>query len=116
MKEYQDRKTFYSQRFYQNVKLMAKEKGIKMKDIEKYLGVCSGYFSRNRKNNNVAGIDKAFILAEFFGVTVEELLSDTLEKKLKAPAVKADLLKAITRAEDVFSREEIIQIIRESPP
>ena len=84
-----------------------------MKDIETTLGLAKGYFCRCEQNSNAMKIDTAYTLAKLFGVTVDELLSDNLEKKLKEPLAKATLADAVDAVSDVFSKEEIVRIISE---
>ena len=84
-----------------------------MKDIEKAVGFATGYFSRCEKSGNVMRIDTVCTLAKLFGVTVDELLCEDLEKKLKEPLAKATLADAVEAVSDVFSKEEIVRIISE---
>ena len=102
-----------SLRLCHNVRILAKKQRIKMKDIETTLGHAKGYFCRCEQNSNAMKIDTAYTLAKLFGVTVDELLSDNLEKKLKEPLAKATLADAVDAVSDVFSKEEIVRIISE---
>ena len=102
-----------SLRLCHNVRILAKKQRIKMKDIETTLGLAKGYFCRCEQNSNAMKIDTAYTLAKLFGVTVDELLSDNLEKKLKEPLAKATLADAVDAVSDVFSKEEIVRIISE---
>ena len=102
-----------SLRLCRNVRILAKEQRIKMKDIETALGLANGYFCRCEQNRNAMRIDTVCALAELFGVTVDELLSADLEKKLKVPLARATLADAIETVSEVFSKEEIVRIISE---
>ena len=102
-----------SLRLCRNVRILAKEQRIKMKDIETTLGLANGYFCRCEQNSNAMRIDTACALAELFGVTVDELLSADLEKKLKVPLARTTLADAIETVSEVFSKEEIVRIISE---
>ena len=102
-----------SLRLCRNVRILAKEQRIKMKDIETALGLANGYFCRCEQNSNAMRIDTVCALAELFGVTVDELLSADLEKKLKVPLARATLADAIETVSEVFSKEEIVRIISE---
>jgi len=102
-----------SLRLCHNVRILAKERRIKMKDIETALGLANGYFCRCEQNSNAMRIDTVCALAELFGVTVDELLCENLEKKLKEPLAKATLADAVEAVSDVFSKEEIMRIISE---
>ena len=84
-----------------------------MKDIETALGLAKGYFCRCEQNSNAMRIDTAYALANLFGVTVDELLCEDLEKKLKEPLAKATLADAVEAVRDVFSKDEIVRIISE---
>ena len=84
-----------------------------MKDIERTLGLAKGYFCRCEQNSNAMRIDTVCKLADLFGVTVDELLCEDLEKKLKEPLAKATLADAIEAVSDVFSKDEIVRIISE---
>ena len=100
-------------RLCHNVRILAKKQRIKMKDIETALGLAKGYFCRCEQNSNAMRIDTAYALANLFGVTVDELLSADLEKRLKEPLAKATLADAVEAVSDVFSKEEIVRIISE---
>ena len=102
-----------SLRLCRNVRILAKKQRIKMKDIETTLGLAKGYFCRCEQNSNAMRIDTVCKLAELFGVTVDELLCEDLEKKLKEPLAKATLADAVEAVSDVFSKDEIVRIISE---
>ena len=100
-------------RLCRNVRILAKEQRIKMKDVESAAGLANGYFFRCEQNSNAMRIDTVCTLAELFGVTVDELLCEDLEKKLKEPLAKATLADAVEAVSEVFSKEEIMRIISE---
>ena len=102
-----------SLRLCHNVRILAKKQRIKMKDIERNLGLAKGYFCRCEQNSNAMRIDTVCKLADLFGVTVDELLCEDLEKKLKEPLAKATLADAVEAVSDVFSKDEIVRIISE---
>lgn len=72
-----------SQRLYLNVKRLAKEKGLKMMDIEKAAGLAIGYFARCNQCQNSTCIDTVYTLAKLFNVSIDDLISDTHEKRMK---------------------------------
>lgn len=72
-----------SQRLYLNVKRLAKEKGLKMMDIEKAAGLAIGYFARCNQCLNSTCIDTVYTLAKLFNVSIDDLISDTHEKRMK---------------------------------
>ena len=51
------------------------------KDIEKSLGVCSGYLSRNRKNNNVTGIMAKLKEQPSIQGYIKQLVREDMKKK-----------------------------------
>ena len=100
-----------SRQLYYNVKLLAKAKGLKMMEVEKAAGLAIGYFSRCNQCRNSTSIDTVYALAKLFNVSIDDLISDTYEKRMKIALVKSAIADAISLASEVFTKEEIIQII-----
>ena len=102
-----------SRQLYYNVKLLAKAKGLKMMEVEKAAGLAIGYFSRCNQCRNSTSIDTVYALAKLFNVSIDDLISDTFEKRMKIAVAKTTIADAISIASEIFTKEEIIRIIME---
>ena len=60
---------------YDNIVKIAKEKDITIQTIEKSCDLSNGIISKWKENNNPK-IDKLLKVANFLGVTVEQLIAD----------------------------------------
>lgn len=60
-----------------NIYAIAKEKGIKIGELEKYAGLSTGYLSKLNKEGNTAvpGIDSLSLIAEKLGISIDTLIS-----------------------------------------
>ena len=70
-----------------NVKYLAKEKGLALGEVEKELGVSTGYFSRKVDGSNIP-VQLAFNAAKLFGVSMDEFCSDIRFENLKKEAAE----------------------------
>ena len=84
-----------------------------MMDIEKAAGLAIGYFARCNQCQNSTCIDTVYALAKLFDVSIDDLISDTHEKRMKTTQIKDALNKALSQAAGILTKEEIIKIIRE---
>lgn len=65
-----------SQRLAIKIKEIAKEKGIKIGDLETKLGLSMGYFSRFKKQKQASmHFETAVKVAKEFGMTIDEMLN-----------------------------------------
>ena len=69
---------FNKEKCISNIYQLAKEKGLKIGDLEKSVGVSTGYLSRLNKGENttVPSVDFIANVAEVLGVTVDALLNN----------------------------------------
>ena len=83
-----------------NVARLAKEKKMRLGDVEKEIGVSIGYFSRfNTHKNRHASVQTVIKAAEVLDVTIEELLSEP-------PIMKENKAKDTTCIEYQISKKE----------
>ena len=79
-----------NERVFKNVKFLAKEKSIMLRDVEKHIGIAPGYISRRKFS-----IDHICRLAEVLGVSVSDLVErDYEEEKRSKEAEKGRVLDA----------------------
>ena len=85
----------FSQKYILNIMELCKEKGIKAGDFERAVGVSKGYLSRwkesgckKRKPPNSMPLETAFLMAEFFGLTIDGVF-------LKVKGIKQEQLKQL---------------------
>ena len=102
-----------SRQLHHNVKMFAKAKGCRLKDVEKAIGVSGGYFVRGVENSSSPKTDVLCALSAFFDVPIEDLITDAYEKRMKAAQAKAAFTNAVSQAQETFSKEEIVRIIQE---
>jgi transcriptional regulator with XRE-family HTH domain len=71
--------------FQNKIGYWAKEKGLKHRYLASCCGVSEQTFSRWVKNGTQPDLEKAFILAKLFGISVGELGEHILEETEKTP-------------------------------
>lgn len=64
-----------------NIKFLRKKHEIKQKDMAKFLSVSEANYSKYENSNIDIGIEKLLKLADFFGVTLDELAKQDLSKE-----------------------------------
>lgn len=62
----------------ENIKQLCKEKGTSMYKVERELGIGNGTIGKWGKNGRVPNYDTLFSVASYLGVTVAELMGDTM--------------------------------------
>ena len=72
-----------NERVFKNVKFLAKEKGIMLRDVEKHIGIAPGTISRRKFS-----IDHICGLAEVLGVSVSDLIERDYEEEKRAEEVE----------------------------
>ena len=78
---------------YENVKHLCGENGIKIGQIEKAVGMKSGYFSRKHKRGEEMGLPCGCVLyvSEFFGVSMEDLMTEQMGMVGKIAEIRAEI-------------------------
>lgn len=69
-----------------NVRYLAKQKHLKLGEIEKQVGVRIGYFSRKEKTDTSTSLEVIYNTAKILGVTIDELCTDIRLKDLEETA------------------------------
>lgn len=64
-----------------NIKFLRKKHEIKQEDMAKFLNVSKANYSKYENGNVDIGIEKLLKLADFFGVTLDELVKQDLSKE-----------------------------------
>ena len=101
---------------YKNTKVLARLYGEKISDIEKEIGLSTGYLSRKAKS---LSIDSVYALAKHFDIPIGEFVetdySEIFGKKLAA----MDFCESVKEAQKTLSGSEILwyvnQIIEDHP-
>ena len=75
-----------NQTFAFNVCYLAKQKGLKIGDIEKQCEVSVGYFSRIKKNDSSISLDVAYKASQIFDVGIDNLCSDFVYNEISTTA------------------------------
>lgn len=90
-------KPFNKNRIIENIYFLAKEKGLKMGDIEKNAGVSPGYLSRINKNDNtsIPGVDLMYYIAQQLEVSVDTLLAAKYEQMTRADKYALDFIQKV---------------------
>ena len=68
------------QMFHDNLKYLAKRKGIKLKDIEEQVVVSQGYFSRALQKDFVP-LETAYAAAKAVGANLQEMIEKDFEQE-----------------------------------
>ena len=94
-----------------NIAYLTKKHGIRMGDLEKILGISTGYISRTSKNNSgkKMSIDNVWRIARLFGVELRALLETDLQIPNKNTELIARFLEKLRKQtednEMVFQHE-----------
>ena len=69
-----------------NVRYLAKKNNMKIGDIEESINLCRGYFSRKNKDDSSMPIDKIYLVAQIFQVSMDDMCSNIPLKELEENA------------------------------
>lgn len=61
---------------FENVKRLCQEAGLSITDLEERLGFGNGTIGKWKSRGTTPGIDKVAAIAQFFGTTIDALMSD----------------------------------------
>ena len=79
-----DKQENYTEIAIKNISIILAIRNINVGDMEKYMGVSQGYFSRMKKNRNT-NFDNIVKMAKFIDVSLDELIKtdciDEIEKR-----------------------------------
>lgn len=77
-----NREDFNNGIFMKNMAFLLKKYNLKMGDLEKVLGISTGYISRTAKENSTKklSIDVVWKMAELFEVSIDKLISDDISE------------------------------------
>ena len=93
----------YNSRINENVRYLAKAKGIKLGYIEKELGVSLGYFSRgNQTNINAA---RLYQVSKILGESMEDLIEKDFRREIIQDKI-AELKRELKEIEDEAKKEK----------
>lgn len=62
------------ERLYKIYASMRDERGYKDRDVSKHTGICQATFTHWKHGDSIPKVDKLILIAEMFGVTMDELL------------------------------------------
>ena len=69
-----------------NVRYLAKKNNMKIGDIEESINLCRGYFSRKDKDDSAIPIDRIYLIAQIFNVSMDDMCSNIPLKELEENA------------------------------
>lgn len=69
-----------------NVRYLAKKSNMKIGDIEESINLCRGYFSRKDKDDSAIPIDRIYLIAQIFNVSMDDMCSNIAFKELEETA------------------------------
>lgn len=102
-----------------NIRFLRKSKGLKQEDLANVLGSCRSTVGQWEIGANTPPIDAIVQIADFFGVSLDDMLSRPLndgpavisEKNIATEEQSARLLSYFDKLNDVGKREAIIRIL-----
>ena len=89
---HEDSKKDY-ERFFRNLRIVCKNKGIQIGELETIVGVSIGYISRMEKNGKSISLRNAYSLANIVGVTLDDLLRKDMFKEMRIKELEEELKK-----------------------
>ena len=100
-----------SQWLYENVKFLARMHKLRLQDVEKAVGVSKGFFSRARSRHDSVSAKTLCALADYFGVTIDSLISDGLQQGLRRRRFRKELARVLDQADGLLSGKELTAIV-----
>lgn len=79
-----------SERIAINARYLCKQQGKEIGEMEAAVGISAGYLSRI-KGKKYMGIDTGYALADWLGVSMDELVDPQMTKKQRIAELKAEL-------------------------
>jgi len=73
------------------VKFICKDKGIKISDLEKKIGVSKGYISRLKQGTKEIGLFKAYKIANILGCNLNDLIESETWKDARIKELQKEL-------------------------
>ena len=98
------------ERIYENTKALAKLRGIKISDVEKQIGVSTGYLSKTSK---CLTVEKIYRIATVFGVTIDSLIKEDYAEICKERFAEYDLQEAVKAAKEVITEPHLLAIVKD---
>lgn len=85
-----------------NVRYLTDKNDVKIGDLENYLGVCRGYFSRFLTGHTERlPVDIAYGVAQYFGVSIDDLCSEDFKLRDFEEYAKSCGYRLVPAEEDV---------------
>lgn len=78
-------------RISRNVRFICKQRGLNIGDLEKQIGVSTGYFSRLEKNGLKISLLNVYNASEILGVTIDDLINKDLSIEQRIAELKEEL-------------------------
>ena len=69
-----------------NVRYLAKKNKMKIGDVEESVNLCRGYFSQKDKDDSAMPIDRIYLIAQIFQVSMDDMCSNIALKELEENA------------------------------
>lgn len=79
-----------SERIANNARFLCRTQGRRINDMEKAVGVSTGYLSRI-KGKETLRIDTGYALADYLGVNMDDLIKTNLAREARIAKLKAEL-------------------------
>jgi len=93
----------------QHIKTLAEQRKVTLKDVFTHAGMSEAGFHRSIKNGNM-GIEYLDKIADFFDISVSELINDSRLKLLKSPDNVSENVgvykKLVTTQEELINKQE----------
>ena len=96
-----DKKTEINDRIVNNIYCLCKTKSLKIGDIEKKIGVRTGYFSRKKKGQTAIGFYELLETTELLGVSLNEIVSKNFYKDLAKAKLEEELREIEQRKSEI---------------
>ena len=114
--KYYDKKVLF-----ENIRFLAKEKGIKLGDIERNSGNTVGYMSRLDKENNMSPPNFDFVItaSHMLGVSVEKLIGGKMEELDESEELLLKFIKKIKKQTDrrnIYWKKETEKLMNGGEP
>lgn len=90
---------------YNNVKALAKAKGVKLQDFAKSLNISVGYISRIEKNISVEVLMK---ISKFFNVSMEDLVNKDFKSEFDYQIALSEFYESIDEVLQFMSKTDVL--------
>jgi len=99
------------EKLYFNAKAIAKMNGIRIDNLEHSCGMSNGYLSRVAKSGKGLDIIKIHMIADFLGVTIDDLITKNYWEEYKSRIAEMEITEAVRKAKKAMRGCDVLEVV-----